>query len=63
MHRADIEPERLKLEITESMPAVNIAQGARMRSPLREIGARISTDDFGTGHSSLSCLQTLPILR
>lgn len=63
MHRADSEPERLKLEITESMQAVDIAQGGRMRSPLREIGARISTDDFGTGHSSLSCLHMLPVLR
>jgi len=56
-----IDPQRLKLEITESMLAVNFAQAARMLSQLREIGVRISIDDFGTGYSSLSYLRKLPI--
>lgn len=52
-------PERLHLEITESMFADN---KKRVRTQLNAIKARnvqVSIDDFGTGYSSLSQLQTL----
>ncbi len=56
-----IAPERLKLEITESLLAVNVEQTALMLGRLREIGVKMSIDDFGTGYSSLSYLRSLPI--
>ncbi len=51
---------RLELEITESLLLVN---SAATLATLRELGAqgvRISIDDFGTGHSSLSYLRSFP---
>jgi EAL domain-containing protein (putative c-di-GMP-specific phosphodiesterase class I) len=59
--RAGIRPDRLKLELTESLLADNLdATIARMRN-LKEMGVRLSVDDFGIGYSSLSYLKRLPI--
>ncbi len=56
-----IAPDRLELEITESivMQAQDAAIAA-LRS-LRQLGVRIAVDDFGTGYSSLSYLSRFPI--
>ncbi|HTO01147.1 MAG TPA: EAL domain-containing protein [Microthrixaceae bacterium] len=53
-------PERLIIEVTESMliDDIEVAE-VRLRS-LREMGIRLALDDFGTGYSSLSYLQALP---
>ena len=58
---AGVAPGLLKLEITESviisdMPGVQ----ARMQA-LRDLGVRLSLDDFGVGYSSLSYLRHLPL--
>src|SRR3954470_2628758 len=59
--RSGIRPERLKLELTESLLADNLdATIARMRN-LKDMGVRLSVDDFGIGYSSLSYLKRLPI--
>lgn len=59
--RAGIRPDRLKLELTESLLADNIdAAIAKMRN-LKDMGVRLSVDDFGIGYSSLSYLKRLPI--
>ena len=53
-------PDRLELEITESV----IMHGERALSvirTLREAGFRMSIDDFGTGYSSLAYLKLLPV--
>jgi EAL domain-containing protein (putative c-di-GMP-specific phosphodiesterase class I) len=55
-------PQRLVLEITET----GVLDGrhtevARVLGLLRELGVGISLDDFGTGHSSLTLLRTLPV--
>ena len=61
VRRAGIRPERLKLELTESLLAENLeATIARMRK-LKDMGVRLSVDDFGIGYSSLSYLKRLPI--
>jgi diguanylate cyclase (GGDEF)-like protein len=51
---------RLELEITESVLTRNGRSNLAILHQLRDLGARISMDDFGTGHSSLSYLRSFP---
>jgi EAL domain-containing protein (putative c-di-GMP-specific phosphodiesterase class I) len=59
MTKYHIEPERLKLEITESS-ALETESAIHTLQALSEAGFYISLDDFGTGFSSLSRLHELP---
>lgn len=59
--RHAINPELLKLELTESMLLEDIEETIATMNALNEIGVRISLDDFGTGYSSLQYLKRLPI--
>lgn len=54
-------PQRLKLEITESMLQVNVDETIHSMKSLRALGVHFSLDDFGTGFSSLNYLTKLPI--
>jgi len=56
-----IPPEMLDLEITESMAMEDPIFLMETLHQLKKIGVKISIDDFGTGFSSLSYLQKLPI--
>jgi EAL domain-containing protein (putative c-di-GMP-specific phosphodiesterase class I) len=56
-----INPDRLKLELTETMVLEDIDDTVRKMNALRAIGVRFSMDDFGTGYSSLSSLKKLPL--
>lgn len=58
---ADIEPEYIELEITESLLINNIDKSIRIMEQLKDIGFKLSIDDFGTGYSSLSYLKQFPI--
>ena len=55
-----IAPDRLELEITESVFLEENEATFRLLHGLRAIGVRIALDDFGTGYSSLSYLQSFP---
>ena len=59
--RSAINPDKLKLELTESLVLDNIADTVLKMHALREIGVRFSMDDFGTGYSSLAYLTQLPL--
>jgi len=53
-------PERLELELTESIFLGDKAATEDMFSQLKMLGVRLALDDFGTGYSSLSYLQHAP---
>jgi diguanylate cyclase (GGDEF)-like protein len=56
----DLAPSALVVELTETSVMANPDRAADVMRRLRALGANISIDDFGTGHSSLSYLTTLP---
>jgi EAL domain-containing protein (putative c-di-GMP-specific phosphodiesterase class I) len=58
---AGIPPDRLVLELTESVLVHNPAEVTETLLRLKAEGVRIAIDDFGTGYSSLSYLRDLPI--
>lgn len=62
LQRCGIAPEQLEIEVTESLFANGVAMRQVLDS-LRDLGVRISMDDFGTGFSSLGQLKSLPLDR
>ncbi|KQP14720.1 EAL domain-containing protein [Pseudorhodoferax sp. Leaf267] len=54
-------PERLKLELTESVLVDDMQATVSKMDALRSLGVRFALDDFGTGYSSLSYLKKLPL--
>ena len=60
LSRAQIDPERLWLEVTETSAMENPQRARMILGALRTSGVRVSIDDFGVGHSSLAYLRTLP---
>ena len=61
LHKYDIEPSTVEIEITEGIMIDNIEEAVSKMKKLKNIGFKISLDDFGTGYSSLSYLQILPL--
>ena len=53
--------EWIELEITESAAMAHPEGAVRVLHRLRERGIQVAMDDFGTGHSSLAMLRTLPL--
>jgi EAL domain-containing protein (putative c-di-GMP-specific phosphodiesterase class I) len=54
-------PERLELELTESMLMHDVTRTEDLLLQLKTHGVRLSIDDFGTGYSCLAYLRQLPI--
>jgi diguanylate cyclase (GGDEF)-like protein len=60
LERTSLAPDRLQLEITESVMMEDIHAGIAMLHQLRKLGVQIAIDDFGTGYSSLTYLKHFP---
>ncbi len=56
-----INPERLVLEITESLMMESNDEVMKMLNAYKAYGLRLSVDDFGTGYSSLGYLKQFPV--
>ena len=61
LHETGARPDELVLEITESAVLLDAIATSERLEQVRHMGVRVSIDDFGTGFSSLSYLQRLPI--
>jgi diguanylate cyclase (GGDEF)-like protein/PAS domain S-box-containing protein len=58
-----IRPNRLELEITESILIQNTSENQSTLKSLHELGVQFAMDDFGTGYSSLGYLLSFPFNR
>jgi diguanylate cyclase (GGDEF)-like protein/PAS domain S-box-containing protein len=56
-----LRPEKLVLEITESILMRDVAAAAARLEDLSDLGVKLAVDDFGTGQSSLSQLRRFPV--
>jgi EAL domain-containing protein (putative c-di-GMP-specific phosphodiesterase class I) len=56
-----LEPERLLLEVTETLMMQDLDGTADKLAALKRMGVRTAIDDFGTGYSSLSYLRRFPV--
>jgi EAL domain-containing protein (putative c-di-GMP-specific phosphodiesterase class I) len=61
LHRTGARPQRLKIELTESMLVSNVQEVIAKMHALKGKGVSFSLDDFGTGYSSLAFLKRLPL--
>jgi len=55
-----LSPTCLNLEITESVPMLDLESSIVKLNRVKELGVTISLDDFGTGYSSLNYIRLLP---
>jgi len=63
VQESKINPQRLKLELTESSLLKNVDQSIEKMQALQEQGIDFAMDDFGIGYSSLSYLKRLPLYQ
>lgn len=61
LRQYEISATRLEFELTESTLCKDEPASLAVLAQLREMGVRITLDNFGTGHSSLLCLRRLPV--
>ena len=61
MGESNIGPEYIELEITESVAMGDMNANLARLGKIRDMGFKLSMDDFGTGFSSLTYLQKMPI--
>ena len=61
VHKYDIAPKYLELEITENLFMEDVDELFNEMSALKKCGFRIMMDDFGSGYSSLNMLRNAPV--
>jgi diguanylate cyclase (GGDEF)-like protein len=61
LRAAEMTPDSLKLEITESAIMAKPERAMATLARLKNLGLQVSLDDFGTGYSSLAALKKLPV--
>jgi diguanylate cyclase (GGDEF)-like protein len=61
LHASGLAPERLVLEVTETLMMQDLDGTASKLAALKRMGVRTAIDDFGTGYSSLSYLRRFPV--
>ena len=61
LRASGLEPQRLTLEITETVLMRKPDLTAGLLDELKTLGVRIAVDDFGTGYSSLAYLRQFPV--
>ena len=61
LEESGLDPRLLEMELTENLVMYDTDAAIRMLSRLRELGVKLSMDDFGIGYSCLSYLTLLPI--
>lgn len=59
--RHGMTPGQLVLEITETVPVLDLADAAAQITRLNEMGIKVALDDFGAGYNSLTYLHALPV--
>ncbi len=57
----NLEGKYLRVEITEEVLIDDIARTSKLLDELKELGVKISLDDYGVGYSSFRHLQEMPI--
>ncbi len=61
IHDGGVEPKQLEIEITETILMRYADRAADLLAQVKDMGAHVVVDDFGTGFSSLGCLSRFPI--
>jgi EAL domain-containing protein (putative c-di-GMP-specific phosphodiesterase class I) len=61
LEESGLPPERLELELTESMLVDGSTDTLLTLAAIRDLGVGLALDDFGTGYASLSVLKRLPL--
>jgi diguanylate cyclase (GGDEF)-like protein len=61
LRQNSIDPQRLEIELTESLLMEDNENTRSMLDGFRRLGVRLAIDDFGTGHSSLSYIKRFSI--
>jgi diguanylate cyclase (GGDEF)-like protein len=63
LNETGLPPERLELEITETVLLENNAENLAILRAIKDLGVAIVLDDFGTGYSSMTYLRMFPFDR
>lgn len=61
LQRYEIPSKYLEFELTETIPNEKVEDAVTLLTKLRELGFKVSMDDFGAGYSSLNTLTKLPL--